>query len=91
MQRPEPSVIITNKPCVLIKREDVFEKGPVYAVNVDTCTGCRACLKVGCPAIEWRPAGDGSRKGKAWIDPLLCTGCDVCRQLCTFDAIGGGK
>jgi indolepyruvate ferredoxin oxidoreductase, alpha subunit len=88
MERPEPSVIITNKPCVLIKRDDVFQKGPVYAVDAEKCTGCRACLKIGCPAIEWRPAGDGSRKGKAGIDPLLCTGCDVCRQLCTFNAIG---
>jgi indolepyruvate ferredoxin oxidoreductase alpha subunit len=91
MERPETSVIITNKPCVLIKREDVFQKGPVYAVTADSCTGCRACLKIGCPAIEWRPDGDGSKKGKAWIDPLLCTGCDVCRQLCKFDAIGSGK
>ena len=88
MQRPETSVIITDKPCVLIKREDIFQKGPLYAVDVDICTGCRACLKIGCPAIEWRPAGDGSRKGRAFIDPQLCTGCDVCRQLCTFDAIG---
>jgi len=91
MERPEPSVIITNKPCVLIKREDVFQKGPVYAVDAEKCTGCRACLKIGCPAIEWRPAGDGSKKGKAGIDPLLCTGCDVCRQLCKFDAIGSVK
>lgn len=91
MERPEPSVIITNKPCVLIKRDDIFQKGPVYAVDAEKCTGCRACLKIGCPAIEWRPAGDGSRKGKAAIDPLLCTGCDVCRQLCTFNAIGSQK
>lgn len=91
MERPEPSVIITNKPCVLIKREEIFQKGPVYAVDADTCTGCRACLKIGCPAIEWCPAADGSRKGKARIDALLCTGCDVCRQLCKFDAIGSMK
>jgi indolepyruvate ferredoxin oxidoreductase alpha subunit len=91
MERPEPSVIITNKPCVLIKRDDVFQKGPVYAVDADKCTGCRACLKIGCPAIEWLPASDGSRKGKARIDALLCTGCDVCRQLCKFDAIGSMK
>ncbi len=91
MERPETSVVITNKPCVLIKREDVFQKGPLYAVDADRCTGCRACLNIGCPAIEWRPAGDGSRKGKARIDPLLCTGCDVCRQLCKFEAIGSGK
>ncbi len=85
MARPEPSVIITNRPCVLLKREGVFVKGEVLAVDVEFCTGCRACLKLGCPAIEWRP-GDG-RKGNAYIDPLLCTGCDVCRQLCTFEAI----
>ncbi len=91
MERPETSVIITNKPCVLIKREGVFQKGPVYAIEDDTCTGCRACLKIGCPAIEWRPAADGGKKGKAYIDPLLCTGCDVCRQLCKFDAIGSKK
>lgn len=91
MERPEPSVIITNKPCVLIKRENVFQKGPVYAVDADTCTGCRACLKIGCPAIEWRPAVDGAKRGKAYIDPLLCTGCDVCRQLCKFNAIGSAK
>jgi indolepyruvate ferredoxin oxidoreductase alpha subunit len=88
MGRPETSVIITDKPCVLIKREDVFQRGPTYAIEADSCTGCRACLRIGCPAIEWRPAGDGSKKGKAFIDPLLCTGCDVCRQLCKFDAIG---
>ena len=91
MERPETSVIITNKPCVLIKREDVFKIGTVYCTDAEKCSGCRACLKIGCPAIEWRPAGDGSRKGKAHIDPFLCTGCDVCRQLCSFDAIGGVK
>jgi len=91
MNRPEPSVIITDKPCVLVKREGVFQKGPVYTVEVETCTSCRACLKIGCPAIEWRSAADGGKKGKAWIDPLLCTGCDVCRQLCKFDAIGRAK
>ncbi len=87
MNRPEPSVIITNRPCVLVKREGVFQKGLVLSVDQDHCTGCKACLKLGCPAIEWQPAPDG-KKGKAFIDPLLCTGCDVCRQLCKFNAIG---
>jgi len=89
MERPETSVIITDKPCVLIKREGVYARGTVLAVNADTCTGCRACLKIGCPAVEWIP-GSG-KKGKAHIDPLLCNGCDVCRQLCKFSAIGGAK
>lgn len=86
MERPEPSVIITDKPCVLIKREGVFQRGPVYTVDTEKCTGCRACLGLGCPAIQWRPA-DGNT-GVSYIDANLCTGCDVCRQLCTFDAIG---
>jgi indolepyruvate ferredoxin oxidoreductase, alpha subunit len=89
MNRPEPSVIITDKPCVLIKREGVFQKEPVLEVNEESCTGCRACLKIGCPAMEWLPA-DG-KKGKSHIDSLLCTGCDVCRQLCKFGAIGRVK
>ena len=89
MERPETSVIITDKPCVLIKREGVFTPGAVLEVNPETCTGCRACLKIGCPAIEWVPS-DG-KKGKAHIDPLLCNGCDVCRQLCKFSAIGSAK
>jgi DNA polymerase-3 subunit alpha len=79
-------VIITDKPCVLIKREGIFRRGAILAVDAEKCTGCRTCLRVGCPAIEWRP-GEGKR-GQSWIDPALCNGCDVCRQLCQFEAIG---
>jgi indolepyruvate ferredoxin oxidoreductase alpha subunit len=85
MNRPEPSVIVTDRPCVLVKREGVFKKGPVLAVSEEKCTGCRTCLRIGCPALVWMPV-DG-KKGKASIDFLLCTGCDVCRQLCKFEAI----
>ena len=87
MDRPEPSVVITNRPCVLVKREGVYRKGIPLSVDQELCAGCKACLKVGCPAIEWQP-GSEDTKGKALIDPLLCNGCDVCRQLCKFDAIG---
>ncbi len=86
MNRPEPSVIITNRPCCLIKGEDRFVKSPALAVDQPHCTGCRACLRIGCPAIEWQPDAEGT-KGKAFIDPQLCTGCKVCQQLCKFDAI----
>jgi len=89
MNRPETSVIITDKPCVLIKREGVFHPAAALAVEGESCTGCRACLKIGCPAIEWVPSS--GKKGKARIDPLLCNGCDVCRQLCNFKAIQEGK
>jgi len=89
MERPETSVIITDKPCVLIKREGVFTAGKALAVDADSCSGCRACLKIGCPAIEWIPSS--GKKGKARIDALLCNGCEVCRQLCKFSAIQEAK
>lgn len=90
MERPEPSVVITNRPCVLIKGAGRFEKGTILEVDQGKCTGCKACLRIGCPAIEWKPSPDGN-KGKAFIDPQLCTGCTVCQQLCKFNAIGGRK
>ncbi|HEX2768528.1 MAG TPA: indolepyruvate ferredoxin oxidoreductase subunit alpha [Geobacteraceae bacterium] len=89
MNRPEPSVIVTDRPCVLVKRAGVFTRGPVLTVTEENCTGCRSCLKIGCPALVWK-AVDG-KKGKAVIDSLLCSGCDVCRQLCKFEAIESVK
>ena len=88
MAIPEPSVVITNRPCVLIKREGTFTSGETLTVAREKCAGCKACLKIGCPAIEWKPDPDG-KKGVASIDPQLCNGCSVCQQLCKFDAIGG--
>lgn len=86
MERPEPSVIITEMPCVLIKREGTARKRSQRTVDVDKCKGCRACLKKGCPAIQWKPSTTG--KGTAYIDPVMCSGCNVCEQVCRFDAIG---
>lgn len=90
MKRHEPSVIVTNRPCCLIKGSNRFIPDPVLSVDQELCTGCKACLKIGCPAIEWQPEPEG-KKGKACIDPLLCTGCAVCQQLCKFDAIRRDK
>ena len=89
MNRSEPSVIVTDRPCVLVKREGVFKRGPVLSVTEEKCTGCRTCLKIGCPALIWKNV-DG-KKGKAVIDYLLCSGCDICRQLCKFEAIERAK
>lgn len=85
MERDETSVIITNRPCCLIKGNDRFTKEKPFRISDSSCTGCRACLRIGCPAISWVSAEGG--KGRAVIDPSLCTGCSLCAQLCRFDAI----
>ena len=74
----EPSVIISRRPCALLK--SVKHPGPI-AVNADKCKGCRSCMRIGCPAISFKD-------GKAHIDQTLCVGCGVCTQLCAFDAFG---
>ena len=74
---PEPSVIISRRPCALLKYVEV--KPPVK-VDADQCKGCKMCMKLGCPAISFRD-------GKAVIDATLCVGCGVCQQLCHFGAI----
>ena len=77
----EPSVIISRRPCALLKY--VKHKKPIIA-DSDKCVGCKACMKIGCPAISVIDK-------KARIDNTLCTGCGVCAQLCKFDALGAAK
>ncbi len=74
----EPSVIISRRPCALLKY--VKHPGPIE-VNAEKCIGCKSCMRIGCPAIS-------ITGGKAVIDATLCTGCGVCKQLCPKDAIG---
>ncbi|MCR5150303.1 MAG: indolepyruvate ferredoxin oxidoreductase subunit alpha [Clostridiales bacterium] len=77
----EPSVIISRRPCALLKY--VKHPGPI-AVDENKCVGCKSCMKIGCPAIS-------IVNKKAVIDSTLCTGCGVCSQLCRPGAIEGGK
>ncbi len=79
LQADEPSVIISRRPCALLKY--VKHKKPL-AVDADKCRSCKACMKIGCPAISMKD-------GKARIDNTLCTGCGVCMQLCKFGALAG--
>ena len=73
----EPSVIISRRPCALLKY--VKHKAPL-AVDAEKCVGCKACMKIGCPAIS-------IVDGKAKVDATQCVGCGVCEQLCKFDAL----
>ncbi|MEE0946640.1 MAG: indolepyruvate ferredoxin oxidoreductase subunit alpha [Acutalibacteraceae bacterium] len=73
----EPSVIISRRPCVLLKS---VKHEPPLTVDSDKCKSCKRCMSLGCPAISLKD-------GKAKIDNTLCVGCGVCKQLCAFDAI----
>ena len=81
----EPSLVISRRPCALLK--EVKHK-PALTVDADACTGCKACLQVGCPALSHASAGGG--KTRAVIDPTQCVGCGVCASACRFGAIKGG-
>ena len=73
----EPSVIISRRPCALLKY--VKHKKPL-TVDSDKCFGCKACMKIGCPAIS-------IIDGKAKVDATQCVGCSVCEQLCKSGAL----
>ncbi len=75
----EPSVIISRRPCALLKY--VKHKAPLKVAE-DKCIGCKACMRIGCPAIS-------VKNKKAVIDNTLCVGCGVCQQMCRFDALQG--
>ena len=77
LEAEEPSIIISRRPCVMIK--GTVHKPPIK-VDKDKCVGCKACMKIGCPAIS-------VRNGKVEIDETLCIGCKVCSQMCKIKAL----
>ncbi|MBQ3547753.1 MAG: indolepyruvate ferredoxin oxidoreductase subunit alpha [Clostridia bacterium] len=81
LQKEEPSVIISRRPCALLKY--VKHAGPIK-VNTDKCIGCKSCMRIGCPAVS-------VIDGKVKIDNTLCTGCGVCAQMCKFDVFEAVK
>ncbi len=87
----EPSVIITNQPCVLV---DFYGSKPPLTVDEEKCTGCSNCLDVGCPAISVtrretvvKPNGKEKELAFVKIDHMACTGCDLCPNTCAPNAI----
>lgn len=74
-----PSVIISRRPCMLLK---YVKPKPPLKVNAEKCVGCKSCMRIGCPAIS-------VKNKKAKIDFTQCVGCGVCEQLCKVNAIGG--
>lgn len=72
LKAEEPSVIISRRPCALLK---YVKHKPPLKVNSEKCIGCKSCMKIGCPAISMK-------NGKAVVDSTQCVGCNVCSQLC---------
>jgi indolepyruvate ferredoxin oxidoreductase alpha subunit len=82
-----PAVLITRWPCALKKlsqadRDEFGNYKATNTVDADKCVGCRACVKTGCPAIEYH-----ADTKKVTIDRGQCIGCDVCTQVCPKNAI----
>ena len=76
-QRNEPSVIIAQRPCALLKKV----KYTGHCTITDKCKKCKMCMKLGCPAISQTAVGGVK------IDLTQCNGCGLCTNVCPFDAI----
>ena len=77
VERDEPSVIIAQRPCALLK----YVKYSGHCIITDKCKKCKMCMKLGCPAISETP------EGGVKIDLTQCNGCGLCTGVCPFGAI----
>jgi indolepyruvate ferredoxin oxidoreductase alpha subunit len=82
LESPEAWVIVAQCPCILKARPDAFPR----VIDEDKCIRCQVCVRIGCPAISTE-ATDDPRKPQPRIDPVLCTGCNLCAQVCPVNAI----
>ena len=81
-------VIVAKRPCALLKEVIKANRGARCVIDQDKCRGCKACMKIACPAMAFE------NKKAIIADPASCTGCELCAQMCKFDAISrveGGR
>ena len=86
LDREEPSVIVVRRECVLLP--EVRRTYKPLKVDRSKCIACWTCLRTGCPALRKSDEiYEKNKRQKSDIDPLLCTGCELCAQVCPANAI----
>jgi len=76
-EAPEPSVIIAQRPCALLKTV----KYSGHCEIGEDCKKCKVCMRLGCPAISEK------KDGTIYIDQTQCNGCGLCVNVCPFGCI----
>lgn len=85
MKEDGPAVMITKEECALLPSA---RKRYLPLLVTDQCNGCTVCFRIGCPAILKSEELDPKyHRPLAIIDQELCTGCEICAQVCPRDAI----
>ena len=83
-QASTPAVVISRAPCLIDKQATLAKTTGAPLTVSDDCDGCGYCVQhFECPALIM--AEDESHVS---IDPVLCSGCGVCRHVCPKHAIG---
>ncbi len=82
LESDEPWLIVSRAACPLSHEKPV---GPVHRVDQELCTQCKACLQLGCPAIEWSTSGTGERDAVRRLRHVR----RVCPSRCHRHRLGG--
>ncbi len=83
-KREGVNVLITTRPCMLFPKK---WKDESYRIIAEECNGCGVCLKIGCPAISNSDEVTDKNLAIPIIDETLCTGCDLCAEICPVNCI----
>lgn len=81
-----PAVVLSRYPCVIHRARQGGE-GEYNPVEItDDCDGCGYCIKqFECPALVYHDEDEDNKYTS--IDPMICTSCGVCVEVCPKDAI----